>query len=345
VINVRAYAAQKTAAPLEPFQFQRRELRDHDVLLDILYCGVCHSDLHQVKNEWGTSIFPMVPGHEIIGRVSRAGSQVKRFKVGSIAGVGCFVDSCRQCLSCRKGDEQFCERVLWTYNAQEDAQTPTYGGYSTQIVVDETYALKIDPRLPLARVAPLLCAGITTYSPLRHWKVAKGQQVAVMGLGGLGHMAVKLADSFGAEVTMLSTSAAKQSDARRLGAAHFVLSSDAAALGRLKNHFDFILDTISAPHNLNTYLQLLKIDASMVLVGVPPQAPSLDAFTLISKRRRLGGSLIGGIAETQEMLDYCAKKNLLADVEVIPIQKINQAYNRMLKGDVRYRFVIDLKTL
>jgi len=317
------------------------------VLIEILYCGICHSDIHQSRDEWGGAIFPMVPGHEIVGRVTRVGSQVKRFKVGELAGVGCFVDSCRVCASCKEGLEQYCENhLVLTYNGTEkDEKTPTYGGYSSQIVVDEQYTLKISSKLPLANVAPLLCAGITTYSPLRHFKVSPGQRVGVVGLGGLGHMAIKLAAAMGAEVTVFSTSKTKEQDARRLGAHNFVVSLDPKNLDALANHFDFILDAVSAPHDLNAYLRLLRRDGVLTLVGAPPKPLGVQAFSLIPKRRTLAGSQIGGIRETQEMLDYCAAKNVTSDVEVIPIQQVEAAFERTVKGDVRYRFVIDMKTL
>jgi len=317
------------------------------VLIEILYCGICHSDIHQSRDEWGGAIFPMVPGHEIVGRVTRVGSQVKRFKVGELAGVGCFVDSCRVCASCKEGLEQYCENhLVLTYNGTEkDEKTPTYGGYSSQIVVDEQYTLKISSKLPLANVAPLLCAGITTYSPLRHFKVGPGQRVGVVGLGGLGHMAIKLAAAMGAEVTVFSTSKTKEQDARRLGAHNFVVSLDPKNLDALANHFDFILDAVSAPHDLNAYLRLLRRDGVLTLVGAPPKPLGVQAFSLIPKRRTLAGSQIGGIRETQEMLDYCAAKNVTSDVEVIPIQQVEAAFERTVKGDVRYRFVIDIMTL
>jgi uncharacterized zinc-type alcohol dehydrogenase-like protein len=347
MIPTQGYAASDTKSPLAPFKFERRDPGDHDVLIDVQYCGVCHSDIHQVRDEWGGSIFPMVPGHEIVGKVSRVGANVSRFKVGDIGGIGCFVDSCRVCENCKRGLQQYCAQgMVATYNAREkDGKTPTYGGYSKQIVANEHYVLKVAPHLPLERVAPLLCAGITTYSPLRHWKVGKGQKVGVLGLGGLGHMGVKLAAAMGAEVTMLSSSKSKQADAQKLGAHHFALTSDEKAMSALAKQFDVILDTVSAPHDLNTYLNLVKTEGAMVLLGVPPKPPSIEVFNLIMGRRTLAGSMIGGIPETQEMLDYCTEKNTLADVEVIAISKINEAYERMIKGDVRYRFVIDLKTL
>ena len=344
--NAKGYAAQNATTPLGPFKFERREPRPHDVEIEILYCGVCHSDIHQARNEWGGSIFPMVPGHEIVGRVTRVGAHVKKFKAGDLAGVGCLVDSCRTCPSCEQGLEQYCENgMVGTYNGKEKDGTVTYGGYSDKIVTDEQYVLKVSEKLSLERVAPLLCAGITTYSPLRQWKVAKGHRLAVVGLGGLGHMAVKLAVSMGAEVTVLSTSAKKEKDAKELGAHKFVVTTNATDLATVKNYFDFIIDTVSAEHDLNLYISLLRLDGTMILLGVPPTAPQVAAFNLIGKRRRLAGSLIGGIKETQEMLDYCAEHNIMSDVEVIPISEINTAYERMIKGDVHYRFVIDLKTL
>ncbi len=347
MISSKGYAAQSAKTSLAPFNFERREVGPHDVLIDIQYCGVCHSDLHQVRDEWNNSIYPMVPGHEIVGKISKIGDLVKNFKVGDLAGVGCFVDSCRTCPSCSAGNEQYCEQgMAGTYNSYEmDKKTPTYGGYSNCVVVDEKYTLKISDKLPLKAVAPLLCAGITTYSPLRHWKVGKGQKVAIVGLGGLGHMGVKLAVSFGAEVTVLSSSASKEADAKRLGAHHFVNTKDEKAVTNAKNQFDFILDTVSANHDLNPYLEMLKVDGTMVLVGAPPDAVPVEAFSLIPKRRTLAGSMIGGIAETQEMLDYCAANNIVSDIELINIKDIEQAYERMVKGDVRYRFVIDMATL
>ena len=343
----KSFAAQNESTPLAPFSFQRREPGPKDVLIEIKYCGVCHSDIHQVRNEWGGSLYPMVPGHEIVGRITRIGSEVKKFKTGDLAGVGCFVDSCRKCPSCEEGVEQYCENGnSSTYNSlEQDKKTKTLGGYSTQIVVDENYILKISDKLPLSKVAPLLCAGITTYSPLKHWKVGKGHKIAVVGLGGLGHMAVKFASSFGAHVTMLSSSPSKQKDAESLGAHAFACTKEVSTFTQLQNSFDFILDTVSAPHDYNAYLSLLKRDGTMILVGAPNEPAPLFSFPLILKRRRLVGSLIGGIKETQEMLDYCAEKNITSDVEVISIQKINEAYERMIKGDVRYRFVIDTQSL
>jgi len=347
MIATKGYAAQNPTAILQPFNFSRREVGPHDIRIEIAYCGVCHSDLHQVRDEWGGSIYPMVPGHEIVGRISKVGSVVTKFKAGDLAGVGCFVDSCRVCDSCKAGNEQYCDvGMAGTYNGYEmDKKTPTYGGYSDCIVVDENYALHVSDKLPLEAVAPLLCAGITTYSPLRYWKVRAGQQVAVVGLGGLGHMAVKFAVSFGAEVTVLSSSASKEADAKKLGAHHFVNTRDKAASKKVRRSFDFILDTVSAQHDLNFYLDLLKTNGTMVMVGIPPNAEPVEAFSLIGKRKTLAGSMIGGIRETQEMLDYCAENKIVSDIELIPIQQIEQAYERMVKGDVRYRFVIDMKSL
>ena len=345
--TINAYAAQDAVSPVAPFSISRREVGPHDVQIEILYCGICHSDLHQIRNEWGNSIFPMVPGHEIVGRVIKTGQHVKNFKNGDLAGVGCFVDSCRTCPSCLAGEEQYCENgMTGTYNAYErDGKTPTYGGYSTQIVVDENYVLHVPDKLPLEGVAPLLCAGITTYSPLKHVGVKKGDKVGVLGLGGLGHMAVKFAVAFGAEVTMLSHSKSKEADAKKLGAHHFALTSDPGTMKGLQNQFDFILNTVSAPHDYNVYLNLLNTNGTMIVVGAPPAPAEIPAFNLIMKRRSIIGSLIGGIKETQEMLDFCAEHNIVSDVEVIPAQQINEAYERMLKGDVRYRFVIDIASL
>ncbi len=347
MIETKAYAAEAATSPLGPFRFERRDPGPHDVQIEILYCGVCHSDIHQVRNEWGGSIYPMVPGHEIVGRVTKTGAHVTKFKAGDLAGVGCFVDSCRTCPNCQAGLEQYCDNgMVGTYNGREKiTNLPTYGGYSNHIVVDEQYTLKVSDKLPLEGVAPLLCAGITTYSPLRHVGVGKGHRVGVLGLGGLGHMAVKFAASFGAEVTMLSSSPSKEADAKKLGAHHFALTSDPTTMKNLQNHFDFILNTVSAQHDYSTYLNLLRTNGTMIVVGVPPTPSQVPAFNLIAKRRSIIGSLIGGIKETQEMLDYCAEHSIVSDVEVIKIQDINEAYERMIKGDVRYRFVIDIASL
>jgi uncharacterized zinc-type alcohol dehydrogenase-like protein len=316
-------------------------------VIEIEFCGICHSDIHQARDEWSGAAFPMVPGHEIVGRVTKVGANVKKLKVGERAGVGCMVDSCRVCSPCRHDLEQFCEKgCAFTYNGTEmDKKTRTYGGYSTEIVVDEAFALRIPDGLDPAGAAPLLCAGITTYSPLRQFGCKAGDHVGVVGLGGLGHMAVKLAASMGAKVTVLSTSPSKAEDARRLGASDFAVTKDASTFEKLAGTFDLIIDTVSAPHDYNAYLNLLRPRGAMVLVGVPPEAASLQPFALIGGGRRLAGSLIGGIAETQEMLDHCAKHGVVSDVEVIPVQKVNEAYERVLRSDVRYRFVIDAASL
>lgn len=343
----KAYAAQSATAPLAPWSLDRREPTPHDVQIDILYCGVCHSDLHTVRNEWGGAVYPAVPGHEIVGRVTKVGDHVKKFKVGDLAAVGCLVDSCRECANCKEGLEQYClNGSTGTYNSKDKhSGGVTYGGYSKQIVVDEDFVLTIKEDQPLEAVAPLLCAGITTYSPLRHWKVGQGQKVGILGLGGLGHMGVKLAASFGAEVTMLSHSPSKEADAKKLGAHNFVLTKDESQVKKMAGYFDFILDTVSAEHDYNMYLGMLKTSGTMVCVGAPPTPAKIPAFNLIMGRKSIGGSLIGGLPETQEMLDYCASKNIVSDVEVIDIKYINEAYERMLKGDVKYRFVIDMATL
>lgn len=342
----KGYAAPAPNITLEPFQFDRRQPRPNDVLIEILYCGVCHSDIHQVRDEWSKGIFPMVPGHEIVGRVRQIGSEVTQFKVGDLAGVGCFVDSCRHCPSCQQKLEQYCENgMVATYNGREKDGSPTYGGYSNQIVVDENYVLHVPESLDITRVAPLLCAGITTYSPLMHWKVGKGHKLAVVGLGGLGHMAVKFGVSLGAEVTVISTSPEKEADAKALGAHKFLVSKDPEQFKAAKNTFDFILDTVSANHDIASYLGLLKLDGVMILVGIPTDPSKIGAMSLVGKRKSLVGSMIGGIEETQEMLNYCAEHNIMCDVEMINIDYINEAYERMIKGDVHYRFVIDMASL
>ena len=342
--TTKAYAAQSATSSLARWTFERRDPMPHDVQIEILYCGVCHSDLHTARNEWGGTIYPSVPGHEIVGRVTAVGNHVKTFKTGDLAAVGCMVDSCRTCDNCKEGLEQYCSNgMVGTYNGKEkDGSGITYGGYSNSIVVHEDFVLTISDKLPLEAVAPLLCAGITTYSPLRHWKIGKGDKVAILGLGGLGHMGVKLAVSMGAEVTMLSHTASKQADAERLGAHHFVLTSDKQQVKAVQKTFDFILNTISAEHDYNMYLHMLKTNGTMVCVGAPPTPCKVQSFALIGNRRSLAGSLIGGIPQTQEMLNYCAAHNIVSDVEVISIKDINEAYERMLKGDVRYRFVIDM---
>jgi uncharacterized zinc-type alcohol dehydrogenase-like protein len=347
MLQTKGYATSAPDAKFEPFNFERRDVGVRDVLIDIQYCGICHSDIHQARNEWSNSMYPMVPGHEIVGRVVRVGAEVSKFKEGDFAGVGCFVDSCRKCANCAEGYEQFClNQSAQTYNSTEmDRKTPTFGGYSSQIVVDENYTLKISDTENLAGVAPLLCAGITTYSPLKRFNVREGQKVGVVGLGGLGHMGVKLAAAMGAEVTVFSTSPSKEEDARKLGASNFVVTTNPENMKPLAGKFDFILDAVSAPHDLNAYLNLLRLNGAMVLVGAPEKPSEVAAFSLIGNNRTLAGSMIGGIAETQEMLEYCAEHKILSEVEVVPIQQIEEAYERTIKSDVRYRFVIDMQSL
>ena len=344
---VKAYAAQQADKPLEPYKLDRREPGATDVEIEILFCGVCHSDIHTARNEWGGTTYPSVPGHEIVGKVTRVGEEVSRFKIGDTVGVGCFVDSCMQCSSCKEDNEQYCENGnTQTYNAMgQDKKTITYGGYSTHIVVTEHFVLNIPENLPLANVAPLLCAGITTYSPMKHWGVKAGDKLAVVGLGGLGHMAVKIASSMGAEVTMLSRSPEKEKDATALGAHHFALTTNKESMQSMANSFNFIIDTVSAPHDYNEYLSLLKTNGVMILLGAPPTPSDVQAVQLIMGRRSLVGSLVGGIKETQEMLNYCAEHNISSDVEIIDIKQINEAYERTLSGDVHYRFVIDMASL
>jgi uncharacterized zinc-type alcohol dehydrogenase-like protein len=341
------YAAHSATTPLKHFTFERREPGPKDVQIDILYCGVCHSDLHTARNEWTNTTYPVVPGHEIVGRVTKVGKDVRKFKVGDQVGVGCMVDSCRVCESCKAGLENYCENgATFTYNSEDKhLGGMTYGGYSKSVVVDEDFVLRIPEGLDLAAAAPLLCAGITTYSPLHHWKVGNGSKVGVVGLGGLGHMGVKLAHAMGAHVTLFTTSAHKTQDAERLGADDVVVTKDASQMEKHANSFDFILDTVSAEHDVNAYLNLLKRDGHMVLVGAPEKPMQVAAFSLIPKRRHLAGSMIGDIPETQEMLDFCSKHGVVSDIEIIPIQKINEAYERMLKSDVKYRFVIDMTSL
>jgi uncharacterized zinc-type alcohol dehydrogenase-like protein len=345
--STKAYAARAANSPLAPFSLDRREPTPNDVEIDILFCGVCHSDLHTVRDEWGGTTYPCVPGHEIVGRVAKVGAEVRNFKEGDLAGVGCMVDSCRTCESCRADLEQFCDNgVVFTYNSKDKhSGGVTYGGYSKSIVVDQHFVLRISDKLDLAATAPLLCAGITTYSPMRHWKVEKGQKVGVVGLGGLGHMAVKFAHAFGAHVVLFTTSPGKTADAKRLGAHEVVVSKNEDEMKKQANSFDFIIDTVSAKHDLNAYLSLLKRDGTMTLVGAPPEPVPLEAFSLIQRRRQLAGSLIGGIKETQEMLDFCAEHGITCDIEKIGMEQINDAYERMLKSDVKYRFVIDLASL
>jgi uncharacterized zinc-type alcohol dehydrogenase-like protein len=343
-----AYAASDARSKLAPFEFQRRELRAHDVQLEVLFCGVCHSDLHQARDEWKNSIYPVVPGHEIVGRVTAVGPDVTRYKTGELVGVGCLVDSCRTCPSCEEGLEQYCENGwVGTYNgADRETGQITLGGYSTQMVVDEDFVLRVPKNLELAGVAPLLCAGITLYSPLRTWGAGPGKKVGIVGLGGLGHMGVKLAHAMGAHVVLFTTSQSKVEDAKRLGANEVVISKNPEEMAAHTNSFDLIVNTVAAQHDLNPFLNLLRRDGTMALVGAPEHDhPSPQVFNLIMKRRRLAGSLIGGIAETQEMLDFCGEHGITSDIELIPMQQINDAYERILKSDVKYRFVIDLDSL
>lgn len=341
-----AYAAQTAKTPLAPFTFERREPGPNDVVLDIKFCGICHSDLHQARDEWGGGIFPMVPGHEIAGVVRSIGSAVTQFKVGDHVGVGCFVDSCRQCIECTEGDDNYCQKgVVLTYNGRDKQGEPTYGGYSDHMVVDENYLLHIPENLPLDATAPLLCAGITLYSPLKHWGAGPGKRVAIVGLGGLGHMGVKLAHAMGAHVTVLSQSMKKADDAKKLGADEFYSMNDAETVGKLANSFDLIISTVGVAMDFTPYLAMLKKDSTMVLVGAPEGNSQLNSFGLIINRKSLAGSMIGSIEETQEMLDFCGKHNIVSDIEVIKADYINDAYERMLNSDVRYRFVIDLGTL
>lgn len=344
----KGYAAHSATDKLVPFEFNRRAVGANDVDIKILYSGICHSDIHIARNEWNSTTYPVVPGHEIIGQVIRIGANVSKFQVGDFVGVGCLVGSCGDCAGCHEGYEQYCEKgMIFTYNSPEkETKGMTYGGYSESIVVNEQFVLKIPANLDIKSAAPLLCAGITTYSPLRHWKVGKDSRVGIVGLGGLGHMAVKLARALGAHVTMITTSASKEADAKRLGAHEVLLSTDAASMSSHKNSFDFILNTIPRTHDINPYLALLKRDGTMVMVGpIEPIASGFDCGQLIRNRKTIAGSLIGGIKETQEMLDFCAKHQVLPDIEMIPANKINEAYERMLKNDVKYRFVIDMGTI
>jgi len=346
MIKTKGYAAASAKALLQPYAFERREPRKHDVAIDIKFCGICHSDIHQARDEWGGSIFPMVPGHEIGGVVTAVGSKVTKYKAGDKVGVGCFVDSCRVCAPCMQGFEQFCiHSPVFTYNSREKDGTPTMGGYSDNIVVDENYVLRMPGNLPMDAAAPLLCAGITLYSPLKHWQAGPGKKVAILGLGGLGHMGVKIGHAMGAEVTVLSHSLRKQADAKRLGADRFYATSDPDTFLKLQGEFDLIINTVSSPIDFDPYMALLKIEGSMVLVGIPEKPIQLAAFSVIAGRRSLSGSMIGGIQETQEMLDFCAQHEIACDIEVIPIERVNEAYERVVKSDVRYRFVIDMASL
>jgi alcohol dehydrogenase (NADP+) len=340
------YAAHDKKSPLVPFSFDRREPGPNDVVVEIAYCGICHSDIHQVLDEWNQSIYPMVPGHEIVGHVTAVGSAVKKFKKGDLAGVGVMVDSCRICENCKAEAQPYCVKgMVGTYNARDYKGELTFGGYSNNIVVDEKYTFTISPKLDLAAVAPLLCAGITTYSPMRHWGAGKGKKVGVVGLGGLGHMGLKFAHSFGAHVVQFTTSESKIEDAKKLGADEVVISKDASAMAKHAGSFDFILDCVSAEHNLNDYLNLLRLDGTLCSVGLPEQPLSVAPFAILANRRSLSGSMIGGMTETQEMLDYCAEHNIVSDIELTSIQKLPEAYERVLKGDIKYRFVIDMATL
>jgi uncharacterized zinc-type alcohol dehydrogenase-like protein len=341
--QTKAYATFDAKSPFKPHTIDRREPGASDVAIDIAYCGVCHSDLHTARGEWGGTVFPCVPGHEIVGKVSRVGPSVTKFKAGDTVGVGCFVGSCGECARCKQGLENYCEKgFVGTYNSKDSHGQTTYGGYSKAIVVPERFVLRVDPKQKLEAVAPLLCAGITTWSPLKHWKVGKGSKVGVLGLGGLGHMAVKLASALGAEVTLISTSASKKKDGERLGAHDFIATAD---IGKAGPRFDVIIDTVSAKHDVSAMLSALKFEGTAVMLGASPEPLPLGPFPLIMGRRSLAGSLVGGVPETQEMLDFCAAKNITADVETVGMTKIDEAYERMLKGDVRYRFTIDLATL
>jgi uncharacterized zinc-type alcohol dehydrogenase-like protein len=348
MLQSHGYAAQSKTTPLAPFNFERREPLADDVVVEIAYSGICHSDIHQVRDEWGGSMYPMVPGHEIVGRIVSAGDQVTRFQVGDLAGVGVMVDSCRVCANCLAQEEAYCEKgFVGTYNAKGYDGVLVHGGYANNIVVNERYVHSISPLLEpkLAAVAPLLCAGITTYSPLRHWKVGPGKKVGIVGLGGLGHMGLKFAHSFGAETVLFTTSPGKEADARRLGADEVVITRDADAMAKHKGLFDFVLDCVSAPHDLAPYLDLLRLDGTLCQVGLPEEPMSISAFSIIRNRRSFSGSMIGGMPETQEMLDYCAEHDIVADIELVAFDKVNEAYDRVVKGDVKYRFVLDLKTL
>jgi uncharacterized zinc-type alcohol dehydrogenase-like protein len=348
MFTVRAYAAQSPTSPIAPFAVERREPGEKDIHIEILYSGICHSDLHQAHDDWGGALFPMVPGHEIVGRVKAVGSKVTKVKVGDFAGVGCMVDSCRECSACKEDLEQYCERgATWTYNSKErNSDRLTFGGYSEAIVVDERFVVSIPASMDLKAVAPLLCAGITTYSPLRHWKVSPGQKVGVIGLGGLGHMGIKFAKAMGAHVVMITTSPEKGKDATRLGADEVLLSKDADAMAKHALSFDFLLNTIPVPHDVNPYLALLRRDATMVMVGVLTELdPPVMGSSLIFGRKHLTGSGIGGMAETQEMIDFCAEKGIVSDIEMIAMNQVNEAYERLVKNDVKYRFVIDMATM
>jgi alcohol dehydrogenase (NADP+) len=347
VKSTKAFGTEAAEAPLKQLNINRRSPTPHDIEIEILYCGVCHSDLHMARNEWHGTVYPIVPGHEIVGKIVRVGDHVKKFKVGDLAGVGCLVDSCRECDNCKHDLEQYCENgYTLTYNSPDKyIGGQTYGGYSESIVVDEAFVLRIPGNLDLAATAPLLCAGITTYSPLSHWKAGPGKKVGIVGIGGLGHMGIKIAKAMGAEVIVYTTSTSKVEDAKRLGATDVVLSKDASQMNRYKGKLDFILDAVSAEHDINAYLSQLRLDGTLALVGAPEQPLPVAAFSVIANRRSFAGSAIGGLAETQEMLDFCGKHNIVSDIEMINIQDINKAYDRLVKGDVKYRFVIDMASL
>ena len=345
MIQSRGYAAQSASAPLTPFSFERRDPGPNDVVVEIAYSGICHSDIHQVRDEWGGSMYPMVPGHEIVGKVTAVGSDVKKFKVGDLAGVGVTVETCMQCENCLAHAEPYCKKgMVGTYNAKDYAGNITYGGYANNIVAPEHYVYSVSPKLDLAAVAPLLCAGITTWSPLKHWKVGPGKKVGVVGLGGLGHMALKFAHSLGAQVTLFTTSEGKVADGKRLGADEVVITKDPESMKKHAGSFDFIIDCVSAEHDINAYLSLLSLDGVICLVGLPEKGVQVSSFAIVTNRHSLSGSMIGGMQETQEMLDYCAEHNIVADIELIGVDKIDEAYNRVVKADVKYRFVIDMKT-
>jgi alcohol dehydrogenase (NADP+) len=340
------YAAHDKASALVPFTFERRDPGPNDVVVEIAYCGICHSDIHQVRDEWKNAIYPMVPGHEIVGRVTKAGSAVKKFKEGDLAGVGVMVDSCRVCANCKAGEEAYCERgMVGTYNARDYNGELMFGGYSNNIVADERYVHSISPKLNLAAVAPLLCAGITTYSPLKFWRAGKGKKVGIIGLGGLGHMGLKFAHSMGAETVLFTTSAGKVADGQKLGADEVVVTRDAAAVAKHAGSFDFILDCVSAPHDVNQYLDLLRLNGTMCLVGLPETPVATSPFSIITNRRSFSGSMIGGMPQTQEMLDYCAEHGIVSEIEMTSVEKLGEAYERVVKGDVKYRFVIDMAAL
>ena len=346
MIQSKGYAAQSASAPLTPFSFERRDPRPNDVVIEIAYSGICHSDIHQVRDEWGGSMYPMVPGHEIVGKVTAVGSSVKKFKVGDTAGVGVTVETCMECENCLAHAEPYCKKgMVGTYNAKDYEGNVTYGGYANNIVAPEHYVYSISSKLDLAATAPLLCAGITTWSPLKHWNVGPGKKVGVVGLGGLGHMALKFAHSLGAQVTLFTTSESKIADGKRLGADEVVISKDPQAMAKHTGSFDFIIDCVSADHDINAYLSLLRLDGTICLVGLPEKGVQVSSFAIVTNRHSLSGSMIGGMQETQEMLDYCAEHNIVSDIELIGVDKIDEAYNRVVKADVKYRFVIDMKTL